>query len=914
MKIHFQTGSEEDSGFNFFANGNRNATDRVLGPSGLLAFFELHCGLTAKTYSEPGRMIAFRNRLTEIIKEQHPFYRSFSSNEFAVCLDLLHLYDELILLEWKGDFNEHTPRLQILTEARDVLENCPGESDRWVRLSVHLAANPFPEGVVDEILVYDAEEWIHPFFRKFFQIPGLPSVKYAGPAAGEETLNNLGTVKQKFLHQDFSSFSFNPASKDSSLLIVNSDQVSFLADIVNIVDRKDCILVDGGQAGLIDASASRTGMPLSGLYPGSLNNGFNMLPFQLVNILKETPDALTLISFLQNFSCPVSKALREPLRKLIRHKPGFDPVFWKKELLDNSGDEENQFLIDHENNHSTYKEIEDEIAFWFSGARTSEIRDNQYWFEKKAINTLFLKAAGRLRERNSPEDAADFLEQILAVMDNFMVDEISEQQLYLFLSAFIKPVGSVTALAETGFIPCALSASSVISRFGTVIWWNMSEDATGRDISLFYSVEKDFLLGKTLWTPQFEKSLTERWYFQSARPILNCGEQLILLTSHTINGQEAERHPFLDFLESSAENPEAVIFDPGKNQEALFEILETIIPDLTTETAVARNLPKPQDFWKITSGLASLSKTESFSSLESLIYYPHEYVLERIAGIKDYRLHDPDETLLNFGNCSHRIFELLFNTKEVLKASDNELERMIVDLSSQVIREQFIALNSPEFRLQKQLFALKMQRAAKVLFHHLRTGNFTEAVAEENFKKDRAVTFGNIQLTGKIDLHLNTADGRKAIIDLKWSGASKRKGLLQEEKDIQLCLYSYLLSNTPDVPAAYFIIDSAQLISYKHDLFPEAHVIFSQNSSERIFGEMAGKIRKAYDLRKAEIESGLVEVGLETEYTTLADNSGVWKKQPEGVGFPPAWTKESGMKYRKPVNKYSNYTLFSPVK
>jgi len=910
MKIHFQTGSSEEAGFDFFTQGNSNSTDRVLGPAGLLSFFELHSGLTAKLNPEPYRMIAFRNRLHDIITEQHPFYKSFSSNEFSVCMDLLGLYDELILLEWKGDFNEQTPRLQLLSEAMNVLKEFPGESDRWAALSAHLNENPFPSGVVDEILVYDEEEWIHPFFRKFFRTPNLPGIRYVKVDVPRND-NNLGILRQKFINKDFSKFRFKPSSKDSSVLIIQGHDVSLLADLVNSLEHSKSILVDGGQAGFIDASATRLGMPLSGLYPGSVNNGFNMLPFHLINILKEAPDALAMISFLGNSLCPVKFALRFPLLKLLKSKPGFDPEYWKKELLEGNGEEEDRFRIDLKKYQATAEDISKEIDLWFASLKKARVRNNQYWYDRQQIRALFMTAAKALKEEEMEKGAGISLEQFVSVLDYYPAEEISEQQLYLFFSSFIRPVGSPVTLAETGFIPNVGSPSSVISRFDTVIWWNLSENSGILGSSLFYSVEKDFLRGKSLWSQEFEKSITGRWYAQSARPILNCSKRLILVTTKMMNGHEMDRHPFLDYLEGSAENLTDILLEPDRNHENFYQVLADVIPGLVTAEPVTRNLPEAKENWQISKGIASLSPTESFSSLEKLIYYPHEYVLERIASLKDYSPPDPSETLLHFGICSHRIFELIFKQPGVLKVKDGELEKMVDEFSSKVIREQFIALDAPEFSLQKQVFILKMHKAVKCLFYHLRKGNFTEAVSEENFKKERAVPLGNIRLTGKIDLHLTTAGGHKAIIDLKWTGASKRKKMLKKEKDLQLCLYSYLLNASPDVPTAFFIIDSAQLISYRSDFFPEASWIYNEQSSREILRDMVEKIMKAYDLRKAEIENGDIEVGLETEYDKLAVNSRVWQAAPLGADFPKAHSASDKI---KPANKYSDYSVLSPEK
>jgi hypothetical protein len=138
--------------------------------------------------------------------------------------------------------------------------------------------------------------------------------------------------------------------------------------------------------------------------------------------------------------------------------------------------------------------------------------------------------------------------------------------------------------------------------------------------------------------------------------------------------------------------------------------------------------------------------------------------------------------------------------------------------------------------------------------------------------------------------------------------------MLQKEKDLQLAIYSYLADLSNAVPTAYFIINRAVLISYPSVLFPKTLHVTLEKDGIMITQQALEKIKNAYLLRKSEIEQGLVEVGTGYDYEDLEKNTDIWKAAPDGIGFPKIYTSEQNGERVKPVNPYSIYNTFTPVK
>ena len=97
----------------------------------------------------------------------------------------------------------------------------------------------------------------------------------------------------------------------------------------------------------------------------------------------------------------------------------------------------------------------------------------------------------------------------------------------------------------------------------------------------------------------------------------------------------------------------------------------------------------------------------------------------------------------------------------------------------------------------------------------------------------REVPFAERRLVGAIDLLLTDANRHHAVVDVKWGSQGYRRGLLVENRALQLATYAYL-EKTLDAAgrwphAAFFILSTGNLLANGDSRFPDAVVATSES-------------------------------------------------------------------------------------
>ena len=262
--------------------------------------------------------------------------------------------------------------------------------------------------------------------------------------------------------------------------------------------------------------------------------------------------------------------------------------------------------------------------------------------------------------------------------------------------------------------------------------------------------------------------------------------------------------------------------------------------------------------------------------------------------------------MLNFGNLSHAVFEQFFKDLTDKEVSDAEVEDKISALFNKGTRIEFGFLDKPQNKLKRDYLEKTLIVAACVLMKHIRESPFTIFEPEKQIGYEEGIDFGDTQIRGNIDLVLSNNEGQKAIIDLKWIGKTKRISMLKEGNDLQLPIYSYLLSQENLIPSAYFVINKAILISYPNMYFPNAFKVNVPSNNDKV----KDKLKAAYTQRKEEIKKGYIEVGIGESFKALGKNSTLWGEKP-AIDFPQPYKTENK---KKPENPYSIYTNLNGFK
>ena len=128
--------------------------------------------------------------------------------------------------------------------------------------------------------------------------------------------------------------------------------------------------------------------------------------------------------------------------------------------------------------------------------------------------------------------------------------------------------------------------------------------------------------------------------WQRGRPVLRTQKRLVLVMPEMVDGSPVFPHPLHDVLEATFENMEAICFDVDteKGKEAVQKHFETPVkillekqdfgrpkPFINIEKA-GRLLPDYQD--------ESGRNFETFTSLDSLFYYPYQWVFRHKIGLR----------------------------------------------------------------------------------------------------------------------------------------------------------------------------------------------------------------------------------------------------------------------------------------
>ena len=246
---------------------------------------------------------------------------------------------------------------------------------------------------------------------------------------------------------------------------------------------------------------------------------------------------------------------------------------------------------------------------------------------------------------------------------------------------------------------------------------------------------------------------------------------------------------------------------------------------------------------------------ETPTNLDSLFYYPHRWFFRQQLKMYPSSLLSVtgDNTLL--GSLSHRFFEKLL--KENLADFDrNGIQEWVDKEAGTLLEREGATLLLYGREPERQAFLNRIKNAAWNLVSLLRNNSWEVLDTElplEGF-------FGTVPVRGKADLVLKRGDER-AIVDLKWSGANRRKELIRNGEDLQLVLYAKLLPPTEQWPhTAYFILEEGKMIARNTAAFREALVAGRGEDHGTACAAIFEKMERTYAWRLEQLRQGMVEL------------------------------------------------------
>lgn len=790
-----------------------------------------------------------------------PFYAaSYHADRFATASALLQRRDELLLSGWNFDPESECPeRLRTFAVVEDFFRekaNDPtlkkqahGFADRFSAALQMLAEDHFIP--LQELVLYQPEHLLKPPVQRFVseirRRPGIViSQRLPGTAADKTTL--LGRLQRRLL----------PAGKiendslaepDHSLLILrarrDSDAAVVLAQILRENRQMLPTFLMPEMDLLLERSMAQEGMPNLGILSASLARPSLQVLKLAPAFLWEPVDVFKIMEFVTLAVKPLDYGLAMEIARVMAEKPGMMSDAWFATVFG--------YLERGEIPDKTRKQYE----FWFDRRRykadaTAPKKDAiaiyaylqewalEYFEENGSVNTSFLVLAEQAR-------------RIRELLEALPEQRISFLELERIVRTIYQPSPVQFASAETGCFPYAHQPGAFAAPVDTLIWWNCLYENIVPAPDKWQEEERRFLQGKnvSLQTPEQEGQSN---LLSQMTPVLQTTRQLILVVPDQADGVEVVPSLLLGDIEAAFPFYRKLIYslDSEQDRRRLSEILK--VPDYEALAIHPADRMRPHLVLKHPELLME-SEYETPTKLDSLFYYPHRWFFRQQLNMYRSSLLSVtgDNTLL--GSLAHRFFEKLL--KENLADFDRRgIQEWIDHESLALLEKEGATLLLYGREPERQSFLQRVKNAAWNLVSLIRNNGWTVLDTELPLEG----YFGNMPVRGKADLVLQR-DDEKAIVDLKWSGATRRKELIRNGEDLQLVLYAKLLPPPEQWPhTAYFILEDGKMIARNTVAFREAIVAGKGEDHAAACDTIFRKMEQTYAWRMEQLKKGMIEL------------------------------------------------------
>ncbi|MEQ9463911.1 MAG: PD-(D/E)XK nuclease family protein, partial [Haliea sp.] len=427
-------------------------------------------------------------------------------------------------------------------------------------------------------------------------------------------------------------------------------------------------------------------------------------------------------------------------------------------------------------------------------------------------------------------------------------------------------------------VPCALAAShagSFTAPVDRVLWWDCQ--ASDRVQRWPWSRQERAALAAA-GVMLHDDTARLDWLARAwQRPLLSARSQCTLV----LHRDAAQQHPLWDLLRSLCDDlPMLAATDPA-SATAL---------QLPHRPLAVRALPPLSRWWQLpATTVIPAREAESYSSLDAWIHSPHEWLLRYGARIRPGALASVSDGATLKGNLAHRLLELFFRAHPAIQdiVAGNILGW--VDRHCYPLLEQEGALLLEAGRQAEcERFITVVQEALVALVDHLQQAGVVAVHTEQLLQG----SFAGGKLTGSIDLLALTADGREAVVDIKWGGRKYRRQSLLDGSFLQLAVYAQLrrAAGVRAKPClSYFIVSDAHMLSLNHTFFPNADILAPpEDATPELYWR---RFEATWHWRKAQFDRGLIEV-------TVTGTEPDANSSPGEDGLPMPATSDTFSDYR----------------
>lgn len=793
---------------------------KVCGSTELLAELELRAGIVALEQSEPERLVAFHKSVKNNVAETI-FEESFKTDEVGVARQLMAWTDSLLMAGWTPDTNIESDKLKALAK---IVKGVTGKhvAQRWQDLSCYLKDHH----------IFQKEDVFEIHTKEF-----IPTVIQStiDQLAKQATVNYVTNDCE--MPSDFSVYHFKTRTEAYQWYLSQPD---VLNDVDVTISSDNCVLND---------MAIAMGKPT--VYSKSQNSNPQLLQlFKLGMSLFARPlNVYNLLSYLQVPGNPLG-GVSYKLARVLADEGGINEE-WQKtideyDFTDEKGkdkrDDKLAFIDMIKKDYSSEKILvsdvraySDKLAHWCDKLLLSKKVDDE---RKEQLVVL-----------------AAFCRSLRSILPND--GYISSDELKSHVDGIYRPQSFTHMKAQKGS-PDAISDIMQLVDPATKVCWLGCVGASIRSYPFDFLNHSEFnsLKSAGIIIPSKSDFYTKRHQLQMAA--LKTVGSLILVTWELDGNARQEEHPLVAELKQL------------NKEEWNRHVRNYEKPNLQTVDGEISSLePKPS--YRLSEDMTKLHREEeSYSSVTSLIQHPFDYTMQYLLKLREPQVGQLPDLDTTKGFVAHLLVETLVKkyreqmADEYLKHADSDIQQII----NECILQKGAILMLPEYRIVRQQFEAILKDSIRALVSIIKELNLKPLDSEVELN----VTLETIgAFTAKIDLLLKDANDKYVIFDLKWSESKSYQERLEQNKAMQLELYSRAIKEHygSDVAGvAYYLFPKMTL--YTTDYPTSDHVrqikVKAEASDRKLFEE----IKNSYEYRRSTLDCGFIEESELTEITELA--------------------------------------------
>lgn len=841
-----------------------------LGPRGLLLLLEERLGLSHLPVDiDFLRIEQYRQLLLNYASgEEAAFFRaSLEADSLATAEVLLAHRDELRAAGWDFSIVPGMPlRLQQLAEVE--MQQVAGQfismgvGDRW-----QLVLQAIRRGRRHGLAVMDCIE--PPDLLPPVVLAACHALAAAGvvvrqyrQSSSTAAESDLGRWQRQLLSGEKSDN--RRLAADGSLLLLRGSRDLQLAAFMAALLRKNPSFRPAFLQPdyLLDDALDREGLPVLGI-PSASPARPALQVLKLVTVFLWDPiDINKVMEFVSLSVKPLDDGLARRISAYLSKVPGLFADGWFVMI--------NGYFEEQQARGLETADLRRQYDFWFRRNRVDMVSDRVSTLQARDIYAFLQQWALSSYEPGSVAGSswltlAAQAGRIVALLEMLPEDRLSFLELERIVRTIYASVPVTHRPASRGRADYAAEAGGVVGPVDQLVWWNFVQAEPDYFFARWYPGELAWLQARSV-NIELPATQNNRLAWMRKQPLRMLNQQLILCLPAALAGGTTVPHPLYGDLQAAFDNLEDITADLDTRQfpdcwQQLF-VLPTFSPGHYWP------LGQPQPFLQVRP--LQLREEETPSSLNALLYYPHQWFFKYHIRLRSTGILTVTEGNTLLGNLAHRFMEILF--QEPWQQLDKQsLERWVDEKAPGLFSKEGASLLLYGREPERVAFIKRMKQAAWKLIRFLVDNGWADASTEVGLKG----VFEGVPLNGRADMLLSRGD-EQAIVDLKWSGKTRFTEMLKNKEDIQLALYAALSANGGTLPhTAYFILDSGVLLAYNNQAFREASLPGREALDHQdIYNELLARTGRTLQWRLLQLQSGKVEVRCTQTHSQLEQNYG----------------------------------------